>query len=157
MGYSDFHRNLLGIDPQKTPAAFWVTPLQEKLYMASEEDRKRGYLLDSSATLQSWEHFLATFVVAYSQARDGRVVFAVSAATHAWTNEQLKKVARRIFSTRAGADRASIQVLYNGFARLSIGSNVLRVDEPPRWVAYGFHDNDVLPPWMRGRLLVDGR
>jgi hypothetical protein len=157
MDYAAFHQNLLGILPEKTPREFRITPAQERLYTASKESTKHGYLLVSSwDSRESWEHFLATFILAYAQTPTGEVAFAVSGSTQKWAGEQLKKIARHIFSTRAKASRASIQELYGYFQRLMMGSNILQLDEPTRWVAYGFNDADILPPWMRGHLLSAG-
>jgi hypothetical protein len=153
--YLVFHQNLLGIDPDKTPRAFRVTPAQQRLYAAAEPPR-HGFLLPSSKSLESWEHFLATFVLAYAQTQRGVVVFAVSAATQRWAGEQVKKIAHHIFGSRAKMPRKSIEELYGYFQNIVIGSNVLQVNEPARWVAYGFNEKDLLPPWMRGRLLSAG-
>lgn len=159
MDYVVFHQKLLGLDPEKTPAEFRVTPAQERLYRAAEKDIPRhGFLLPSGKSLESWEHFVATFVLAYAQTEAGPVAFAVSAATQKWTGEQVRKIARRIFHARAKSSRESVVQLYSYFQQLVIGSAVLQHPEPERWVAYGFHDHDLLPPWMRGRLLsADGR
>lgn len=160
MDYDAFHQNLLGKDPDRTPAEFCITPAQERLYRAAQkESPKRGFLLRSDKPLQSWEHFVATFILAYAQTPSGHVAFAVSAATQKWANDQVKTIARRIFQARARAhaSKESIRQLYSYFHRLSMGSNILQLAEPDRWVAYGFHEHDLLPPWMRGRLLhVEG-
>jgi hypothetical protein len=159
MDYAVFHQNLLGRDPKKTPSEFQITPTQERLYKAAKGEAPRhGFLLASNKPLESWERFVATFILAYAQTEKGPVAFAVSAATQRWANDQVKKVARRIFQARAASSREAVHQLYSYFQRLAIGSNVLQLTEPDRWVAYGFHDHDLLPPWMRGRLLsADGR
>jgi hypothetical protein len=149
-----FHRNLLGLDPKRTPVEFRLTKTHERLYAASRESARHGFLLPSNRNLESWEHFLGTFVLAYGQTPIGSVTFAVSAPVRRWANEQLKKVAHHIFSSRAKASRASIDDLFSKFQRLEIGSSVLQMAEPERWVAYGFTDEDILTPWMRNRLLI---
>jgi hypothetical protein len=151
-----FHKNLLGLNPEITPAEFLLTSTHERLYKASRESARHGYLLRSSGSRESWEHFLGTFVLAFGQTPSGDVTFAVSPPAQRWANEQIRKIARRIFNTRAGASKASLKELYGNYQRLAIGSNVLQISEPPRWVAYGFTDTDVLPPWMRNRLLPAG-
>lgn len=159
LDYALFHQNLLGIHAEKTPTEFRVTPAQERLYRAAQrETPKRGFLLAPNKPLESWEHFVATFILAYAQTETGPVVFAVSAVTLKWANDQVRRVARHIFQARAKSSRESVEQLYSCFQRLAIGSNVLQLTEPERWVAYGFHDKDLLPPWMRGRLLsADGQ
>lgn len=152
--YLVFHQNLLGIDPAKTPPAFRVTPAQERLYAASEP--RHGFLLSSAKSLERWDLFLATFVLAYAQTPRGLVTFAVSAPTQRWADEQIKKIAHRIFGARAKMPRASVQELFDYFQKIATGSKILQVNEPARWVAYGFHERDILPPWMRGRLLSAG-
>lgn len=151
-----FHQNLLGITPEKTPTAFRLTKAQERLYKASNGSTKHGYLLCSGKGLQSWEHFLATFILAYGQTPEGTVAFAVSAPTQKWANEQVKTIARHIFSSRSRG-KSSIGELFSKFQRLAMGSNVLQLAEPKRWVAYGFTETDVLPPWMRNRLINAGQ
>jgi len=154
MDYAVFHRKLLGLEPEKTPAEFQVTPIQERLYSAMGKATPRnGFLLESTESLERHDLFVATFVIAYAQTSSGTVVFAVSKASLRWANEQIRQIARRIFHTRAKASRDVLRQLYLSFERLSIGSNILQLPEPDRWVAYGFHDQDLLPPWMRGRLL----
>lgn len=151
-----FHKNLLGFNPQLTPPEFRLTDTHERLYSASRESARCGYLLKSNGSRESWEHFLATFILAYGQTPRGNVAFAVSPATHRWADEQLARIVRRIFKTRAGASKASLEELFRNFQRLTMGSSVLQISEPARWVAYGFTDTDVLPPWMRNRLLSVG-
>src|SRR5262245_7675179 len=118
MDYAAFHQNLLGIDPQKTPAEFRMPPAQDKLYRSAKTAAsKHGFLLTSSKSLESWEHFVATFSLAYAQTPTGHVAFAVSAATQKWANDQVRLIARRIFQARARAhaSRDSIQQLYSFF------------------------------------------
>jgi hypothetical protein len=148
-----FHQNLLGLNPAKTPPEFLLTKTHERLYTANRESARCGYLLHSRGSRESWEHLLGTFVLAYGQTPNGNVTFAVSPPAQRWVDEQLRIIARRIFKSRAGAAKASLEALYKSYQRLTIGSNVLQIAEPPRWVAYGFNDTDVLPPWMRNRLL----
>jgi len=152
-----FHKNLLGLNPEITPPEFLLTSNHERLYKASRESGRHGYLLRSSGSRESWEHFLGTFVLAFGRTPEGYVTFAVSPLAQQWANEQIRKIARRIFNTRAGAAKASLQELYRNYQRLAMGSNILQISEPPRWVAYGFTDADVLPPWMRNRLLSAGQ
>lgn len=156
MDYVAFHQNLLGIDPEKTPAEYRLTALQVKLYRSAQmATPKHGFMLRSGKSLESWEHFLATFILAYAQTPTGRVVFAVSPVTNKWAGHQIRSIARHIFQARARlrASKESVQQLYDFFNRLSMASGVLQMAEPDRWVAYGFHDQDLLPPWMRGHLL----
>ena len=68
----------------------------------------------------------------------------------------VRKIARRIFNSRVGAAKSSLKELYRNYQRLVMGSSVLQIAEPSRWVAYGFTDADVLPPWMRNRLINGG-
>lgn len=153
-----FHKNLLGIDPQKTPKEFRLTDAQERLYAESHESARHGYLLTASKELKSWEHLVATFILAYGQTQEGSVTFAVSAPTHSWANAQIKKIAHHIFALRASLPKTSLQPLFVGFQRMAMGSNILQLMSPPdRWVAYGFSETDVLPPWMRNRLLNVGQ
>ena len=153
---SVFHQSLLGLNPEKTPPEFLLTKTHERLYAASRESDRCGYLLHSSGSRESWEHLLGTFILAYGQTPQGNVIFAVSPPTQRWADDQLKKIVRRIFRSRAGAAKSSLRDLYRNFQKLIMGSNVLQISEPPRWVAYGFTDTDVLPPWMRNRLLHVG-
>lgn len=151
-----FHQNLLGLNPEMTPREFLLTKTHERLYVANRDSARCGYLLQANAKRESWEHLLGTFVLAYGQTQQGQVTFAVSPPTQRWVDEQLRKIVRRIFRSRAGASKASLQGLYRNFQRIAMGSNVLQIPEPRRWVAYGFTDTDVLPPWMRNRLLNVG-
>lgn len=148
-----FHQNLLGLNPELTPPEFRLTKTHERLYTANRESARCGYLLQSTGNRESWEHLLGTFILAYGQTPDGAVTFAVSPPTQRWADEQLKRIARRIFRSRASASKASLEQLYKLFQRLTMGSSVLQISEPKRWVAYGFTDADILPPWMRNRLL----
>lgn len=149
-----FHQNLLGLNPEMTPPEFLLTKTHERLYKANRESARCGYLLQSAGSRESWEHLLGTFILAYGQTPQGNVTFAVSPSVQKWTGEQLKRIARRMFSSRASAPKASIDGLFRNFQRLIMGSSVLQITEPPRLVAYGFNDADVLPPWMRNRLLA---
>jgi hypothetical protein len=151
-----FHKNLLGFNPDMTPPEFLLTKTHERLYVANRESARCGYLLPSSGSRESWEHLLGTFILAYGQTPEGNVTFAVSPPAQRWADEQLRKIARRIFRSRAGAAKSSLEGLYKNFQRLNMGSSVLQIPEPPRWVAYGFTDTDVLPPWMRNRLVSVG-
>jgi len=151
--FAQFHQNLLGIDPDKTPANFRLSPIHQRLYDEAQKGRHGG-LLPHQGSLENWDHFLATFIVAYSQTNQGQVFFAVSASTHKWAINQVNAVARHIFATRKKTPKPTLVRLYQGLQALSMGSNVLRIAEPPRWVVYGFHEKDVLPPWMRGKLAV---
>lgn len=150
---AQFHQNLLGMDLDKTPVRFRISPIQRRLYDEIAKGKHGGFL-PSQASLENWDQFLATFVAAYAQTTDGMVLFVVSAPAQKWVLEQVKTVARRIFASRTGKGRSTIQRLFQCFQHLSVGSNVLQVSEPPRWVAYGFNDKDVLPPWMRGKLAI---
>ena len=148
---AQFHQNLLGIDPDKTPETYRLGTLHQRLYEEAQKGR-HGALLPYQSPLENWDQFLATFVVAYSQTGNGDVFFAVSPPIHKWVAKQVQEVARHIFASRKKTPRATLMHLYKGFQALGIGSNVLKIAEPPRWVAYGFHEKDVLPPWMRGKL-----
>ncbi len=153
---AQFHQNLLGIDPDKTPSEYRLGSVHERLYEEAQKGRHGG-LLPYQASLENWDHFLATFVIAYAQTSQGDVFFAVSPPIHKWAAKQVQGVARHIFSARKKTPRATLMQLYNGFQLLGMGSNVLKIAEPPRWVAYGFHEKDVLPPWMRGKLAIPAR
>lgn len=151
--FAKFHQNLLGIDPEKTPVNFRLNPIHQRLYDEAQKG-KRGGLLPHQASLENWDHFLATFIIAYSQTEHGDVFFAVSPPIHKWAVNQVNVVARHIFSTRKKSPRPTLVRLYQGFQLLAMGSNVLKIVEPVRWVAYGFHEKDILPPWMRGKLAI---
>lgn len=152
--YTRFHQNLLGIDPEKTPLNFRLSPVHQRIYSEAEKGKHGSLFAHQAASLEDWDHFLATFIIAYAQTKDGQVFFAVSASAQKWALQQVNVVARRIFASRKGSPKPMLHRLYQSFQLLSIGSNILQITEPPRWVAYGFHDKDVLPPWMRGKLAI---
>lgn len=152
-----FHQKLLGKDLEKTPEGFRLTERHKALYKAFEKG-KRGYVLPQKVTTrEDFESFLATFVVAVYQTTlptPEHVTVAVAKLVDQWALAQIKLIARHIFSLRKGASKADIEVLRSALHRISLGSSVLQIpEEPPRWVAYGYTAQDVLPPWMRGRLV----
>lgn len=148
-----FHEKLLGTTPS---LQYRLTSRHKALYLAYEKG-KHGYALPESNSREDPELFLATFVLAVHQTtfpEASRVVIAVARPVERWALEQIKTIARHIFSIRKGKSPEGIQMLKDAVHRLDLGSRVLQIDkEPPKWVAYGFHNQECLPPWMRGKLV----
>lgn len=147
-----FHQKLLGTDP---PPEYRLTETHMALYEAFGRG-KRGYVLSSLESRECPDKFLATLVVAIYQTTipsESEVYIAVSNPIQRWAVQQIRDTARHIFSCRKTAARQDIELLRSAIQRLQLGSKVIKIqEEPPRWVAYGFHNKDLLPPWMRGRL-----
>ena len=149
MDVEKFHGRLLGIDQKRTPDRFWFTEDARQLYEAHAEWDVRGF---SSVDLDE-DRFLATFVLALSlTGGEHPVCMAVPRQHTDWAMEQIKEIARHIFRERQG-NTAAIIALRKAIGQLVTASRVLQIDEPERWVAFGFHREGLLPEWMRGKLL----
>lgn len=155
-GVSDletFHLNLLGRDPARTPERYHLTELQKRFYSAAEKG-VRGVLFDTPDNALNPELFVATFVVAFKLTQRGDTLIACTTRSVSdWVGEQINLVARHIFSSRKKATKKDIQVLYESFQKLVKGTRVLQRPEPMRWVAFGFTKSDVMPVWMRKKVL----
>jgi len=147
-----FHQKLF-----KHSSSFPVTPKHRSLYEAFEQQEKRGYVLSDGGSREDAEKFLATFVLALHQTRfpnQNKVILAISSPVQGWATQQISSMVQHIFRTRKKASKETIQVIKESILQLHIGSNILQLEEEPeKWVAYGFHNKDLLPPWMRGRLI----
>jgi hypothetical protein len=151
-----FHRELLGKNPEVTPLRYRLSEVQRSLYSAVAEG-KRGYRMKSSGTKQDAERFLATFVVALRMTRvpTSQVTIIVAPSLRDWAVGQIKETVRHLYRERKNADPVAIQVLDSALGRLFIGTGALQLPEEPEcWVAYGFNNQDLLPPWMRNCLLL---
>lgn len=149
-----FHENLLGTGPNHSQ--YMLSDVHRKLYTSFASGR-RGYLLSPNVPRENFDKFLATFVLALYQTTiptPDNVSMVVARAVERWSIDQLKMIVRHVFSIRKNQTRASVKPLEEALNRLHLGSRVLHIPEgPPRWVSYGYHSNDILPPWMRCNLI----
>jgi len=156
MDLETFHKKLLGQNPKRTPKEYLLTKKQQALYAAVEESDRRGFLA-LGANRQNFEKFLGTFVLAYHMTTfptKGDVYIVVSRIVEKWAVEQLKTIIRHIYHERKGASKETFDVIDDAINRMHVGSGSNQIDdEPDRWVAFGYNNLDVLPPWMRGRLI----
>lgn len=152
-----FHQNLLGKAQDPTPKAFRLSQVHQDLYAAFQAD-KRGYRLLLNNSKEDEARFLATFVMALyltNFPNEGKVIFVVSRGTEKWAVNQIKAIAHYIYRSRKGAPTSAISAIDEALRRIDLGSRALQIEtEPERWVAYGFTNQDILPPWMRGRLVL---
>lgn len=157
MDLETFHQRLLGKDQEKTPKNFKLSEVHKALYSAVEEN-KRGFRLKLNGAKTDPERFLATFVLAFHMTAfptPGRVIFIVSRVTERWAVDQIKGIAYYVYRQRKGASKEAINAIDDALRNIDIGSRALQFEtEPERWVSYGFNSQDILPPWMRGRLLL---
>lgn len=157
MNLETFHQKLLGQNQDKTPKTFKLSETHKALYSAFDEN-KRGYRLLLNGQKTDQDRFLATFVMAFYMTNfpaEGKVIFIVSRAVEKWAIDQIRDIARHVYKSRKGASESAITAIDGALQRIDIGSRALQIDgEPERWVAYGFTNQDLLPPWMRGRLIL---
>ena len=146
-----FHLDLLGRNAQRTPQEFWLTKTHEELYNAYASGM-HGY---SGAQL-SEGRFLATLVLALALTEVIHpVYFAVPKPRVQWTVDQIEKIGRHIFRIRKG-DKEGVLVLRQAFQQLRVTSKILELEEPERWVMFGFKNDDILPNWAKNHLLESG-
>lgn len=152
MDLETFHVKLLGKNP---PKSFKVADSHKVLYKAFDEG-KRGF---SAASLdrKDFDQFVATFVAAFyltAFPTPGKVCFAVARPVEKWAVEQIKTIVKYIYTIRKGVPQEAIEAIDSALKRMEIGSRVIQIEEEPeRWVSFGFNQQDILPPWMRGRLV----
>lgn len=148
MDIQRFHLKLLGIDKGRTPKEFWVTDLHTALYTAYEDG------LHGFSTSQLHEvAFVATLVLALGLSEViNPVYFAVPKQHLKWVIAQMENVGRHIFRIRKG-DKEGALVIREAFQQIRVTHKILDLEEPERWVMFGFKNEDVLPEWAKGKLL----
>jgi hypothetical protein len=143
---------------EPVPSEFNITPRILKLYKGFQSGA-RGF---SNRELDP-ELFLATFVAAIRQVclpsetrpdvpKFSRVVFAVARPANPWALERIEHLVRHIFRQRRG-DAAGVHYIRETFHRLVMGSRILQLPKPERWVAFGYSNDDPLPEWVQGSLI----
>jgi len=150
------------MDPTFVHQTFLGSPVTEdhaKLY--GNFPKYRGFSSDAPTP----EDFAAAFVVALMQvlwAQDGLLkesFILVPAHKIAWANDQLSTVTRQMFARWKGRGTVEerkriVGKLSRAFGHLMVGSRVLQMGEPARWVAVGFRVEDPVPDWMKAALLL---
>ena len=149
MDVAAFHAKLLGIDQDRTPEAFRLSPDALSLYQ-SDKRGFRGPLYDLTT--------VATIVLALSltHSEDGpqAVVMAVPMPAADHTMHWLNLTARHIFRQRRG-EVESVKVLRAAWKQLVKPRLPIGMVEPPRWVAFGYDAEIPAPAWVEGRLVGD--
>jgi hypothetical protein len=153
MNLAKFHVKLFGHDPSETPEAYLITVSQLALYTGHTDLGFRGF----SNNERDEELFLATFVLALNQTQGTERTVLVVAQPHVrWAIKQVETIARYAFRRRQGDPKEEVRVLRDAFYQLNLTSKVLRIDEPERWVIFGFNEADPLPIWAKDKLLTIG-
>jgi hypothetical protein len=105
--------------------------------------------------------FDGALVLALHQAgKEGRsnlrkVYFFVPGAHEKWVVDRFRNAAQRIFGRlKAGKSVPAIRHFAELFRYVMMGSQISALpQEPERWVAFGFARSDVLPEWLRSKLV----
>lgn len=131
-----------------------MTSQHRLLYTGYERSGYRGY----SSHDRSEARFLATLVLAIYQTKmEGdagmhRVFVFFPSHQVSWYRKQLSEVCRYAASRRRGK-RAACKILDASFGSLVGTSRMFQIAEPDRWAIFGFRSDDLIPPWVQGRLL----
>lgn len=148
-----FHRHLLGIDANRTPEEFRLHDIHAALYNAYTNDGIHGY----SNSAQNETLFTATLVLALCLTEIIHPVYLAVPKPHIkWVvHEQVERVGRHIFRCRKKEKEGAL-VLRQAFKQIRVTHEILRMEEPPRWVMFGFKSDDIIPEWAKGKLLEVG-
>lgn len=157
MNLVSFHRGWLGIDPERTPKEFQVSPQQAHLYGAFP--KARGFFYPDGPRISEAhdrELLLGTLILALAQIRpnSGHPVFLVIPKVHTeWVTDQMKGVVRYILRTRKGTPGGN-DLVADLFNRIYLCTNpFLMAAEPARWTAFGIQKSDILPSWLTEGLI----
>jgi len=150
MDLVSFHRGWLGIDPERTPKEFLVSPQQICLYGAFP--KARGF---SSAEYDP-NLFLGVLILALAQMapKSGHPVFLFTPKVHAeWVTEQMKTVARYMIRTRKNTP-GGVDLVKDVLSRIYLNTRPFQTPvEPARWAAFGLQKKDALPSWITEGLI----
>jgi hypothetical protein len=145
MDLVSFHRGWLGIDPERTPKEFLVSPRQTYLYGAFP--KARGF----SSAERDPDLFLGVLILALAQIapNSGQPVFLFTPKVHdAWVTEQLRTVARYMIRTRKDTP-GGVALVKDVLGRVYLNNRPFQTPvEPARWVAFGLQKKDALPSWI---------
>ncbi len=144
------HQVMLGREP---------TPIQQRLY--DEFPTAVGY---SDRTLDA-ERFQAVTVLTIRRAIEAkrgpephRVLVFIPPAHEAWVLDQFRTFTKDVFAyckTLSGNRAALAKRWGEHFHQIVIAKRVLQFsDPPPHWMAFGFDREDLIPDWVRSRLIV---
>lgn len=141
---------------QETMLGSVATPDQLRLYQAFDQ----GFRGLASKEKEPWMVEAATILALRQGSAADKVMMLVPPTHTQWVLDCIDKLAMAVFERRKGS--ANAPKLIKGYAKLfnklTMVSRGLAVPvEPPHWVSIGFSDQDVLPPWMVGRLLSCGK
>lgn len=83
-----------------------------------------------------------------------RVLFVYPSFMDEWVTDQIANTVKGIVVNLVQQDRIpAAKVVKNALDKLLLGSRVLQIEEPPRWVAFGFDQDDLVPEWLKQGLL----
>lgn len=140
------HRGITGQDSEEA---------HEQLYRAYPT--LRGY----ASSALNLPYLQATIVLGLSQTymlhpeRMTKTAFLVSPTAEKWALEQLDLILREIFDQcRQTGNLRVAQYLGAALKHFLIGNRILQIEEPTRWVAFGFDLDMPLPDWMKDSLLT---
>jgi hypothetical protein len=144
------HRVILGREP---------TPIQQRLY--DEFPHAVGYS-DRSLNPERFQAVTVLTLVRAIEAKRGpephRVLMFIPPAHEAWVLEQFHTFTKDVFAyckTLSG-NRVALAKMWGGhFHQIVIAKRVLQFSEPPPyWMTFGFDREDLVPDWVRSRLVV---
>jgi hypothetical protein len=142
-----------------------ITPLDQKhqLILGKEVTSNQRYFYELfpkyrgiSDTFLNFELLEAVFIAAFTFGTvHDRVLFLVPMSHEKWVLDQFNKIADTIFQECANSKHPTHLAKGYGalFNRIGLTGQVQLLEEPSRWVAFGFSKNDV-PNWMASRLFI---
>lgn len=135
----EFHQKLWGVPPSEA---------SRRLYTSG----KLGFNSDDRNNLAQ---FGAVMTMALSMTAEGKTMIIVpSALVSVEALKHCKTLSRHLVKMRKG-NKAGIEAFRSAILKLMVTDGIIRMDEPPRWVAWGFHSEmEYLPKWLQSRLLT---
>jgi hypothetical protein len=113
---------------------------------------------ESAGHLRGWLHssdsvFFATFflAIALSDAGSKTVTVIVPPAATKDFFDRTKSLARKVLES-VKKDPARLEAYSKAIKSFTLASRPLQMDEPARWVAYGFDATSPIPDWLKARL-----
>lgn len=142
MDVTAFHQKLLGRAPQ---------PEQSQFY-------ESGCLGFDSSDRTDKTKLIAVLTKALSMTPSGQTIIIVpSALARDEILTPIADVSRGLIRLRK-SNKEGILAIKKALTRLGVVDGVLRMNEPPRWVAFGFStEMEHLPAWLTTRLLTTSK
>lgn len=133
MSVANFHERLLGVAPSEQHLKFY-------------EASARGF----NKSDFDQESFLASFILAVHDAKQGPVVVVVPKALEKEILGAMTASARLILRRFKGKP-VPVKSFTDAVKKLRLASVLLEA-EPERWVSIGLSDQDPIPSWLRSKL-----